>query len=57
MLEIRVAALSHDIAIQDAALCRIDHVFGHGTEQPVHRSKQRKRLAGLVVFAVYSHRV
>ena len=34
VLEIGVAALSHDIAIQNAALCRIDHVFGHGAEHP-----------------------
>ena len=32
LLEVGVAPLPHHVAVEDAPLCRINHVFSHGTE-------------------------
>ena len=51
VLAIRIAALSHNVTVQNAALCRIDHVFGGGAEHV----EQRQATSILAIFAFSLH--
>jgi hypothetical protein len=45
LLQVSIATLPHHVAVDGAALCRIDHIFAYSAEHPVHGIVETGRAA------------